>query len=359
MNGQAPASRYADEVAPVRPGEDLDWTRIETHLRANVPGMTGAFSVLQFPNGSANLTYRIRFGEMLLVLRRPPFGRIALGAHDMRREFRTLSRLWRGYPRAPRGLLFCEDTSVAGAEFLIIEYRPGIVVWDGMPESFLPYSDAGHRVGLAVVDALADLHRTDPAALGLDGLGRPEGFLSRQVTRWTQRWELASGASTSPEVSHLAALLAETLPESGPPALLHNDFKIDNCQFAPGEPDVVTSVFDWDMATLGDPLVDLGTLLNYWPDPEFGDAGALASHNLSRLGLPSRTELIEHYLARSGHDVEQVDWYEAFGCFRTAVILQQLHQRYVAGETQDTRMAAYGHHVEGLAARGLTRLAQL
>ena len=341
------------ETAAVRPGEDLDWPAVEDYLRAQL-SLDGEFSVLQFPNGSANLTYQVRFGDTRLVLRRPPFGRLAPGAHDMRREYRALSRLWRAYPRAPRAFLFCDDHSVAGADFLVMEYRSGIVVWDSIPAA-IDGPDAGRRVGLAVIDALADLHRVDPGECGLGDLGRPEGFLARQVSGWRKRWELAAVGS-DPRVTELGERLAGRLPRSGPPAVLHNDFKIDNCQFAPGDPDHVVSVFDWDMATLGDPLVDLGTLLNYWPDPEFGDAGALAALKLSDLGLPSREELVTRYADRAGRSVSDVDWYEAYGCFKTVVVLQQLYGRYLRGETTDERMASRGEHIPVLTRRGLARL---
>jgi aminoglycoside phosphotransferase (APT) family kinase protein len=344
------------DIAPVRPGEDLDWLKVEAYLRAQLPGLTGEFAVLQFPNGSANLTYQIRFGDTLLVLRRPPFGQIAPGAHDMRREFTTLSKLWTAYPRAPRGLLFCDQHDVAGADFLVVEYRPGVVVWDAVPPTMAHLPEAGRRIGLAVIDALADLHRVDPEACGLGTLGRPDGFLERQVRGWRKRWDLVTVEGGDPAPVELGERLAATLPESGRPAVLHNDFKIDNCQFTPADPDTVISVFDWDMATLGDPLVDLGTLLNYWPDPVFGDAGALESLKLSRLGLPSRDELIGCYGQRSGRDISNIDWYEAYGCFKTLVILQQLYARYLRGETTDERMATRGEHVSVLAQRGLARL---
>lgn len=350
-----PKTREVD-TAPVRPGEDLDWPRVQEYLRAELPELSGEFSVRQFPNGSANLTYQVRFGDTTLVLRRPPFGRIAPGAHDMGREYKALSRLWKAYPRAPRALLLCTDQTVAGADFLLVEYRPGVVVWDVVPPSMARIPDAGRRIGLAVIDALADLHRVDPQECGLGDLGRPEGFLERQVRGWRKRWDLAATPDSDPAATELGARLAAALPESGPPAVLHNDFKIDNCQFALGEPDEVISVFDWDMATLGDPLADLGTLLNYWPDPEFGDAGALSALGLSALGLPARAELIQRYSARSGIDVGEIDWYEAYGCFKTAVILQQLYARYVHGETNDQRMASRSEHIPVLVRRGLTRL---
>lgn len=347
---------WATDTAPVRPGEDLDWPRVEAYLRERIPELDGTFSVLQFPNGSANLTYQVRFGDTRLVLRRPPFGKLAPGAHDMRREYRTLSQLWRSYPRAPRGLLFCDDHAVAGADFLVVEYRSGVVVWDAVPEPMAGLPDAGRRVGFAVIDALADLHRVAPDECGLGDLGRPDGFLERQVRGWRERWDLSAVEGSEPLVAELGESLAESMPESGPPAVLHNDFKIDNCQFALGDPNTVVSVFDWDMATLGDPLVDLGTLLNYWPDPEFGDAGALAELRLSRLGLPSREEVVERYAARSARNVSAVDWYEAYGCFKTVVILQQLYARYLRGETTDERMASRGDHISLLAKRGLTRI---
>ena len=258
------------EVTEVRPGEELDWASLEAYLRRHLPQASGPFSVLQFPNGSANLTYLVRFGADAVVVRRPPFGVIATGAHDMRREHTVLSRLHAAYPRAPLGLHYCADESIIGAHFLVSEYRSGVVVWDRVPEQLSVGEDPGRRIGFAVVDALADLHLVDPAACGLGDLGRPTGYLERQLGGWQRRWEAVAieGRGT---MDRVGGLLARHLPMSGRPALVHNDFKVDNCQFAPGSPDVVTSVFDWDMATLGDPLTDLGTLLNYWPDG--ADAG--------------------------------------------------------------------------------------
>src|ERR687898_2209633 len=165
------------EVAPVRPGEELDWASLEAYLRAHLPQMQGELSVLQFPNGSANLTYLVRFGDEAVVVRRPPFGSIAAGAHDMRREHTVLSRLHAAYPRAPLGLHYCADESVIGAHFLVSEYRTGVVVWDRVPEQLDVGAHPGRRIGFAVVDALADLHLVDPHACGLGELGRPDGYL--------------------------------------------------------------------------------------------------------------------------------------------------------------------------------------
>lgn len=350
------------ELAPVRPGEELDWAALEVHLRGNLPAdvkdLDGPFAVLQFPNGSANLTYQVRFGEARFVVRRPPFGAIAPGAHDMRREYRTLSRLWKCFPRAPRALLFCDDPAVIGAPFLVSEYRQGVVVWRSVPAGMAHQPDAGRRIGSAVVDALAGLHRVDPDACGLGDLGRPEGFLARQVGGWTKRWELVAPDGGEPVMDALARRLAGSLPAPQRAAVLHNDFKVDNCQFAPADPDRVVSVFDWDMATLGDPLVDLGTLLNYWPDPadKAGDDAATAVPGLESLGLPGRAEVVARYAAGTGLDVSGIAWYEAFGCWKTAVIMRQLYARYQRGETTDDRMGTRGRQVGALARRAMAIL---
>ena len=357
--GDIPPAEPA-EVAPVREGEHLDWPRLEAYLRERLPELDGPFSVLQFPNGAANLTYRIAFGDQLLVLRRPPFGQVAHGGHDMGREYRALASLWRGYDRAPRALHHGTDVSVIGSEFLVVEYRPGIVVWRTVPAA-LAGPDAGHRIGLAVVDALADLHLVDPDACGLADLGRPAGFVERQLSGWRARWEAIRptiGDRLFGDGRDLVRDLGDALdarrPEPFRASVLHNDFKVDNCQFRPGDPDRVSSVFDWDMATLGDPLVDLGTLLNYWPsdDPDV----PTAVRGLEALGLPSRDEVLDRYARRTGFDVGDVDFYEALGCWRTAVICGQLYARYVRGETADERMADRGIVATELCRRGLQTL---
>ncbi|HUA42775.1 MAG TPA: phosphotransferase family protein, partial [Streptosporangiaceae bacterium] len=263
------------DVAPVRPGEELDWVSIAAFVRERLPGLDGELSVLQFPNGSANLTYLLRFGDVPLVLRRPPFGRIAPGAHDMAREHRVLSRLWQAFPPAPRALVLCEDEGITGAKFFIMEFRSGVVIWDSIPGSMRCHADAARRVGFAVIRALAALHQVDYAQIGLADLGRPDGFIARQLRGWRSRWEAVASPAASATMIEVADVLERTMPPTQRAAILHNDLKLDNCQFDPADPDLVHSVFDWDMATLGDPLVDVGILLNYWPDPSDspGDRG--------------------------------------------------------------------------------------
>ena len=342
------------DVAPVRPGEELEWDRLEAYLRSQLPDLSGPFTVLQFPNGSANLTYLVRIGGQDLVVRRPPFGQLAPGAHDMRREFRALDALSRHFDRAPRPYLFCDDHDVIGSDFLVVEYRRGVVAWDVVPASMAHHHDAARRIGMAVVDALADLHLLDPDAIGLGELGRPVGFVERQVTGWAKRWELVD-AGRVPEMAAVGARLAESIPPVGGrrvSSVLHNDFKIDNCQFDPADPDRVRSIFDWDMATLGDPLVDLGTLLNYWPDPSDVDGDRpLHVPGMEHMGLPSRGEVVARYADRTGFDVSSVAWFEAFATWKTAVVLEQLYQRHVRGESTDPRMAERGEPVARMARR--------
>jgi aminoglycoside phosphotransferase (APT) family kinase protein len=352
------------ELAPVRPGEELPWDRVAAYLRPRLADqgldVDGELAVRQFPNGSANLTYLVSFGDTRVVLRRPPFGVIAPGAHDMGREYRVLSRLWREFDRAPRSYLFCADQDVVGSDFLVSEYRAGVVIWATLPAPMRDQPDAARRVGFATVDALADLHLADPAACGLGDLGRPDGYLSRQLSGWRRRWSLVATPEFDARMTEAGERLERSLPASPRPTILHNDFKIDNCQFAPAAPDRVTSVFDWDMATLGDPLADLGTLLNYWPDPsDTPDDRPLVVPGLEALGLPARAEIAERYSARTGTDLSGLAWYEAFACWKTSVVCQQLYQRYVRGESTDERMLSRGTSVEPLVRRALRILGTL
>ncbi|RZL23111.1 MAG: phosphotransferase family protein [Rhodococcus sp. (in: high G+C Gram-positive bacteria)] len=355
MSETSASVEATSETAPVRTGEELDWPRLEAYLREHVEGLEGEFSVLQFPRGSANLTYQVTIGRTRLVVRRPPLGQVAPGAHDMAREYRVLSKLHAQYDRAPRALALCEDVDVIGAPFLVSEYRSGVVVWNEIPETMGTRPDAGRAIGFAVAEALADLHDVDPEAVGLGDLGRPEGYLERQVSGWMKRWS-AVAEDGKEVVTEVGARLNELLPDRVSGTIIHNDFKIDNCQFAADDPDRVASVFDWDMATLGDPLADVGTLLNYWP--EHGADTAIAVPGLDQLGLPTKTEIVERYAQRRGLNLGRVDllWYEALGCWKTAIIMQQLYMRWVRGESTDPRMAERGGPVVSLAERALNLL---
>lgn len=343
------------EVASVRPGEQLDWTALETWLRPRVadvlPAVDGPLEVLQFPNGAANLTYLLRVGAHELVLRRPPMGQIAPGAHDMKREFKALSRLWRHFDRAPRAYVFCDDPGILGADFFVMERRRGEVVRAAIPPSMQQHANVGRRIAFALVDAMADLHALDPTACDLGDLGRPEGFVNRQLSGWAKRWELARFDDSPAAMEEIHGRLVREMPSPSRASIVHNDLKLDNCQLDPANPDRVTSIFDWDMTTLGDPLADLGTLLNYWPDPaDPPDAQRGSNAGLREMALPTRAEIVARYAARTGADVAAVLWWEAFALWKTVVVVQQLHRRWVRGESTDPRMAQIADRIPSLVA---------
>lgn len=344
----------AAELIAERADERLDTTRLDPYLRAHLPGAAGPLSVAQFHGGKANLTYLLRFGEQEFVLRRPPLGPIPPGAHDMRREHRVLSALHRRFPLAPQSLLLCEDESIVGAVFIIEERRHGFVIRDDIPDEFAGRPELNRRIGLALVDALADLHRIDPAAIGLGDLGRVEGYLERQLAGWTRRWDAALGG---PEAERSRAAmapvldwLARTRPTERAGALLHNDYRLDNCLLDTADPARIVAVLDWDMCTRGDPLADLGYLLNYWVEPgDDPEWRAIAAMPTWREGFPSRAAAIAHYAAAAGSDVADILWYQVFAAFKLAVIIQQIYIRFVRGQTRDARFAQYWRRVLGLA----------
>jgi aminoglycoside phosphotransferase (APT) family kinase protein len=286
------------------------------------------------------------------VLRRPPFGVIAPGAHDMRREYKVLSRLWRHTRLAPRAFAFCDDSSVCGAEFFAMERRTGVVVRSAIPEAMRAHANVGRRIGFAIADAMAELHALDPATCELEALGKPDGFAARQVAGWRKRWELVRPAGDDGLMDAIAERLSTRVPPAQRVSFVHNDLKPDNCQFDPADPDRCKSIFDWDMTTLGDPLIDAGTLLQYWPDASDPAFPELTSHpGMLALGLPSRAEIAARYAERTGADLTALPWWTAFAYWKTTVVTQQLYSRYLRGESKDARMLAIGARAPLLARR--------
>ncbi len=342
------------ELIPVRPDERLDAARLEGYLRGKLPDAEGPLELGQFGTGHANLTYLLRYGEAEYVLRRPPLGPVAPSSHDMAREHRVLANLWRVYPLAPRSYLLCEDEAVIGAPFHVMERRHGIVIRTDLPARFQGDAGLARRIGETIIDALAGLHKVDPAAAGLDGLGRPEGFVERQLAGWTKRWHAAKEAD-DPRLDAVAAWLEANRPPAQAVSLLHNDPKLDNMIVAAEDPARVVAVLDWDMCTRGDPLMDLGYLLTFWG--EAGDPQAwieAASMPTWREGFPSRAEAIQRYAETTGFDLGAVPWYHVFGTFKLAVVLQQIYIRFVRGQTRDQRFAVFGARVAALMDKAAT-----
>lgn len=326
-----------DRPTAVRPGEELDTARLEAFLRANLAGADAPLQVEQFPSGFSNLTYLLRMGELELVLRRPPFGASIKSAHDMGREYQILNGLHPVYPKAPRPLLYTEDAGIIGAPFYVMERVRGVILRTAAPPDLSIGTDTMRHICLAVVDTLVDLHAVDYQAAHLAQIGRPEGYVERQVRGWTQRYRNAH-TDEIPDMEAVAAWLAQRLPPAAATTLIHNDFKLDNLVLDPQNPTQVRAVLDWEMATIGDPLMDLGVALGYWIQP--GDAP-----ELQRLGLTSfpgslrRSEVVDRYAAASGRSVDQIVFYYVFGMFKIGVIAQQIYFRYQQGHTQDQRFA--------------------
>jgi len=345
-------SAAASELIDVRPDEGFDESRLSAFLRGNLEGAEGPLTVRQFGGGHANLTYCLRFGEGAsareYVLRRPPLGPVAKSAHDMHREWRALSRLWRRFDKAPRAYLYCDDPGIIGAEFLVMERRHGIVVRNVVPPEFGGGDDreANRKLSEVVIDTLAEFHRVSPAEVHLEDLGKPDGFLERQVTGWARRYEQAK-TEEIPVAEEVIRWLEAGRPTSPAPTLVHNDWKLDNMAVAPEDPGRCVAVYDWDMCTVGDPLCDLGTLLGLWSDPGEGLAGSNPMPTQSP-GFLARDQAAARYAERNGVDVDAIAYYLVFGTFKMGVVLQQIYVRYHRGQTQDARFAPLGELAKGL-----------
>ncbi len=344
------------ETQAVRPAEQLEWDALASYLRIHLPvtsipglDLSRAMDVAQFPGGHSNLTYLARFGGAELVIRRPPLGPVAATAHDMAREYRWLSALHPVFPLAPRTYLLCEDASVIGSVFYVMERRRGMVVRHDEPLGLANRPDQRRRVSEALVDTLVDLHAIDVSVGALAALGKPAGFVGRQVRGWTERWQRSKIAEV-PEMDGLASWLADRIP-SDPlvPAVVHGDFKLDNVMLDPLDPGRVVAVFDWEMSALGDPLVDVGILLAYWtPMAPSAKRDALTTVT-DRPGWLTRDQIVERYAARSGRDLAAIRFYETFALFKIAVVIQQIFFRYARGQTDDSRFATFGERVADLA----------
>ena len=339
----------APDVAPVRPDEQIDAAVVAAYLRGKLPGSERPLEILQFPGGHANLTYLLRYGDREYVLRRPPLGPVAPRSHDMVREYRALAALGPFYAPAPRVFALCEDPAVIGAPFFVMERRHGIVIRRAMPEEIADDPAVRRRIGEAAIDALADLHAVPVAGTPVAALGKPEGFVERQIRGWSERWQRAK-TEELPAMDALATWLVERIPTALAPTIVHNDFKLDNMMLDRADPGRVVAVLDWDMTTLGDPRIDVGTLLGYWPeasDPP--ERLAIAMQPTYLAGFPTRAEIVARYAARSGRDLAAIHFFETFALFKLAVVLQQIYVRFVRGQTKDERFAVMGESVRRLA----------
>ena len=350
------------ETVDVRKGEDFDLEAVELYLREHIEDLPdGELEVSQFPSGASNLTYLLEIGDWQGVLRRPPLGPVPPKAHDMGRESGILSRLGAVYPLAPKPYFFCEDESVMGAPFYVMERRTGVVLDETFPDGIQPDEELCRGISRAVVDTLVRLHAVDVKEAGLGDLGKPEGFLGRQTEAWISRYDKARTEEIE-QVAPLTDWLSRDVPESPPPTVIHNDYKLNNLVLNPEDLTEVRAVLDWEMATVGDPLFDLAVSLTYWIEPDDpDDLKAVMPTVTVTPGFMSRRELIDRYEAQSGRDLSDMHWYMVFGYFKLAAILQQIYARWKRGQTEDERFADFGERVRTLIlhAEKLTRTGEV
>ncbi|HEX8177973.1 MAG TPA: phosphotransferase family protein [Pyrinomonadaceae bacterium] len=331
-----------DKPGPVRQGEQLDEPKLRAYLHAQLPDLAGPLTLAQFPAGFSNLTYLVRAGAREFVLRRPPFGAQVKTAHDMGREYLILSRLYPVYAKVPRPVLYCADETILGAPFYLMERVRGIILRAHAPAGVELSPSVMRRLSESFIQNLVEIHAVDFAGAGLGELGRAEGYVQRQIAGWTKRY-YAARTDDVPAVEQLARWLSEHTPPDSGRALIHNDYKYDNVVCAPDELARIVAVLDWEMATIGDPLMDLGTTLGYWVEPDDPAEWQQVGFGLTaRAGNLRRHDLIDYYARRSGRDVRAVVFYFAYGLLKIAVIVQQIYYRYRQGHTTDARFAQLG-----------------
>jgi aminoglycoside phosphotransferase (APT) family kinase protein len=353
-----------EDSVSVRTGEELDVGALDHYLKNELAIVssgvqpTAAIEITQFPGGHSNLTYSIRYGEREFVLRRPPVGPVAPTAHNMPREYKLLSVINPHFPLAPKPVLLCEDTSVIGVPFYLMERRHGLIIRFKVPKEVDEDLMLRRRLSQSVIDTLVALHAVDIKSTGIEQIGRPVGFVVRQVSGWADRWQRAKTAELD-EMDQVIAWLNDRIPADSDreATIVHNDFKLDNIMLDPAAPSRVVAVLDWEMCTVGDPLVDLGLFLSYWTMK--GTSGRTDRNSSLRAvtngpGWMTRAEIIERYEVATGRDLGGIVFYETFARFKVAVVIQQIYFRYVQGQTRDERFRNFDSLVRELAQEALT-----
>ncbi|MBU2514921.1 phosphotransferase family protein [bacterium] len=331
-----------DSATDIRQGEELNIQAVETYLKDTIPGLTGNLEVKQYPSGFSNLTYLIEIGTKKLVLRRPPFGTKAKTAHDMGREFKILSSIREYFPYCPKPLVYTEDESILGAPFYVMERIEGIILRKNLPKTLSFSADDAKTLCTNLIDVLLELHAIDYKKIGLDNLGKPEGYINRQVAGWSKRYR-AARTQDAPDFESIMTWLEKNQPaDSKNPSLIHNDYKFDNVVLDPENPLKIIGVLDWEMATIGDPLMDLGATIAYWINRDDSEEMQLIRMLPTNIeGALTRKEIISYYLERSGVSVQDFTFYQCCNVFRVATIAQQIYYRFYHGQTNDTRFGMF------------------
>jgi len=339
-----------DQARDIREGEDIDAAALTHWCREHVPTLVpseGDMTIRQFPGGASNLTYLLKVDDREYVLRRPPFGSQVKSAHDMGREYGVLSRLDGVYDYGPTPIVHCTDEDVIGAEFYVMERLRGVILRRDLPDDVSLSPAAATRMCEQLLDVQAALHTTDVDAAGMADFGKPEGYIERQVLGWNKRYRNAR-TDDVPDCEALMQWLEARMPDVTRRAIIHNDYKLDNVVFDESLNDII-GVLDWEMATLGDPVMDFACSMAYWVQAD--DPQPMLDIRMGPTHLPgmlTRDEMLARYRDKTGHAIDDWPFYQVFGLFRLAVILQQIYKRYVEGKTRDKRFATFGHAVNVL-----------
>lgn len=331
-------ARETKPAGAVRPGEELPAAPVDAWLKARIPGLTGEPRITQFSGGASNWTYRLEYPGHDLVLRRPPAGTKAKSAHDMGREFTVQQRLRPVFPVVPEMIAHCEDPGIVGCEFYVMRRIPGIIPRSRMPVELTP--DQARDLCHNVFDTLVALHRVDLDASGLRSLGKGAGYAARQIEGWSGRYRNARTWNV-PRCESLIDWLVKNTPEDIATCMIHNDYRLDNVVLDPADPTRVLGVLDWEMATLGDPLMDLGNSLAYWVQANDDFVARMTRRQPSHLpGMLTRREILSRYEDRMGLGPRDWTFYEVYGIFRLMGIVQQIYYRY---HHRQTRNPAFRH----------------
>ena len=331
-----------DQSTQIRPGEELDASLIDPYLKTHIPGLSGTVKISQFPGGASNLTYLLEYPGQEFVLRRPPFGHKAKSAHDMGREFRILNQLKDGFPYCPKAYVHCTDESVIGAEFYVMERVNGIILRSDLPAELGLDASKTEALCKSFIDKFVELHQVDYSACGLADLGKPEGYVARQIRGWSDRYEKAL-TPDAPRWEAVRAWLNDKMPADHPTSsIVYNDYRFDNVILDPHNPMQIIGVLDWELTTLGDPLMDLGNTLAYWIEAADPAPVQLMRRQPSNApGMLTRRQFVDYYAERAGLEIDNFDFYYTYGLFRLAGIVQQIYYRFFHGQTQDKRFAQF------------------
>lgn len=350
------AKSWLDNSSKVRSGEELNERNLIDFLNEQLDSKSDSIKITQFSKGYSNLTYLVEFDQKEYVLRRPPFGANVKSGHNMQREYKILSALTDHYSKVPKPYFYSDDEDIIGAEFYLMDRVKGVILRSNMESDMIPNPKLMKQISQSMVYTFAELHSIDYETAGLSDLGRPDGYIQRQIGGWTKRYNNAKTDDVK-SIDYLADWLAANMPTTQRATLIHNDYKYDNLVLDESDWSKVNAVLDWEMTTLGDPLMDLGTTIGYWinhDDPEWMKQLALSPTTLP--GNPRRGELVEIYAQASGNDISEILFYYIYGLFKIAGITQQIYYRYKNGHTDDPRFASLNKVVEGLGAIGMSAI---